>query len=74
MGKKKLPAKAESFFVGVAGLEPTTSWSQTKHTTNCTTPRISFLSEKVAFNLLAVRGGFEPPVPSPVRQFSKLLV
>ncbi len=42
-------------FVGVAGLEPTTSWSQTRHTTNCTTPRL------IQY-FCAERGGFEPPV------------
>ncbi len=27
------------FLVGVAGFEPTTSWSRTKRATNCATPR-----------------------------------
>ena len=41
----------------MARLELTTSWSQTRHTTNCTTPRY------FCNNLLsAERGGFEPPV------------
>ena len=74
------------FFVGVARLELTTSWSQTRHTTKLYyTPKILFLL-KNAFQLnrvsylisalpnFAERGGFEPPVQSPVRQFSKLLV
>ena len=29
---------------------------------------------KIFYSSLAVKGGFEPPVPFPVRQFSKLLV
>ena len=31
-------------------------------------------TKKTAMCSLAVKGGFEPPVPLPVRQFSKLLV
>ena len=27
------------FLVGVAGLEPTASWTRTRHATNCATPR-----------------------------------
>ncbi len=51
-------------FVGVAGFEPTTSWSQTKRDTGLRyTPKIT-----------AEREGFEPSVPLPVRQFSKLFL
>ena len=48
----------------MAGFEPTTSWSQTKRDTGLRyTPKIS-----------AEREGFEPSVPLPVRQFSKLFL
>ena len=50
--------------VGVAGFEPTTSCSQSRRDTGL----------RYTPNSLAVRGGFEPPVPLLVRQFSKLLV
>ncbi len=47
--------------VGVAGFEPTTSWSQTKRDTGLRyTPKNT-----------AEREGFEPSVPFPVRMFSK---
>jgi hypothetical protein len=41
--------------VGVAGLEPTTSWSQTRHATNCAKPRFNIKTAEEA--------GFEPAVP-----------
>ena len=56
---KTLPHKLT--FVGVAGFEPTTSWSQTKRDTGLRyTPKNT-----------AEREGFEPSVPFPVRMFSK---
>jgi hypothetical protein len=48
--------------VGIAGFEPTTSWSQTRH------------SNRAELHPDAVREGFEPSVQLPVRQFSKLVV
>ena len=48
--------------VGIAGFEPTTSWSQTRH------------SNRAELHPDAVREGFEPSVQFPVRQFSKLVV
>lgn len=42
---KKMPPKKEKIFnkvvVGVQGIEPCVSWSQTKHVSRYTTPRIS---------------------------------
>ncbi len=59
--------RAFSFFryVGVTGFEPVTSCSQSRRDDRTTLH---------PGTLLAVRGGFEPPVRKPVRQFSKLLV
>ena len=51
--------------VGVPGFEPGTPWSQTRCATG-----LRYTPKK----LPAERGGFEPPVQLPVRQFSKLLV
>ena len=39
--------------VGVAGLEPTTSWSQTTRATNCATPRETL-------HLMNYAGSFDP--------------
>jgi hypothetical protein len=50
------------WLVGAAGFEPTTSWSQTRH------------SNRAELRPDAVREGFEPSVQFPVRQFSKLVV
>ena len=52
-------------YVGVTGFEPVTSCSQSRRDDRTTLH---------PGTLLAVRGGFEPPVRKPVRQFSKLLV
>lgn len=55
-------------FVGVAGFEPTTSTSQMWRDTGLR------YTPMVVSPLLAVRAGFEPAVPLPVRQFSKLFL
>jgi hypothetical protein len=39
------------FLVGVTGLEPAASWSQTKRATNCATPRRSVFRRKVYFTI-----------------------
>jgi hypothetical protein len=65
--KKGLENKFQPFIVGVAGFEPATPWSQTR----CANRTALY---PVLIFFYAVRGGFEPPVQLPVRQFSKLLV
>ena len=73
--------------VGVAGFEPATSCSQSRRDNRATLhPELSSeilrVQRKQIFlfctlfckKINAVRGGFEPPVPLQVRQFSKLLV
>ena len=58
------PAKIK---VGVAGFEPTTSCSQSRRDTGLRyTPKVVIVP--------AEREGFEPSVPLPVRQFSKLFL
>ena len=62
------------FIVGVVGFEPTTPCSQSR----CAN-RTALYPDYKKIALLAIlnvaeRGGFEPPVPLRVRQFSKLLV
>ncbi len=52
--------------VGVAGFEPATPWSQTRYANRTALHPVTLFT--------AVREGFEPSVPLPVRQFSKLLV
>jgi hypothetical protein len=52
----------------VAGFEPTTSCSQSRRDTGLR------YTPKNIFRYLAERGGFEPPVGLPLRQFSKLVV
>ena len=80
-------AGLKSLFVGVPGFEPGTPWSQTRCASRAALhPEKYYLNYRTLFLLIFVnnltfilpncaeRGGFEPPVQSPVRQFSKLLV
>ena len=55
------------WLVGMAGFEPTTSWSQTRHSN-----RTELHPDYIYYT--AVREGFEPSVQFPIRQFSKLVV
>jgi hypothetical protein len=68
LNKKSLPLLIDFlvWLVGMAGFEPTTSWSQTRHSNRTELHPVIFYS--------AVREGFEPSVQFPVRQFSKLVV
>ena len=80
-------AGMDSLFVGVPGFEPGTPWSQTRCASRAALhpEKYYFMNRTLTlFNLYqfpfptfqtrAERGGFEPPVQFPVRQFSKLLV
>ena len=53
--------------VGVTGFEPATLCSQSRCATG-----LRYAPKHL--QIVAERGGFEPPVQYPVRQFSKLLV
>lgn len=56
--KTRREKTCSSYLVGVAGLEPTTAWSQTRNATNCATPRI-ILKEQITFSLRM----FRLPIP-----------
>ena len=62
--------------VGVPGFEPGTPCSQSRcaNRTALHPEMCYFFPKNVPLSNLAERGGFEPPVQLPVRQFSKLLV
>ena len=65
--RKKKPSHSHETVcvVGAAGFEPATPCSQSRCASRAAPCPDYFLAEK---------GGFEPPVPFRVRQFSKLLV